>query len=83
MCFNFVLVRHLVYSYVTMVTGYYQPIDNTTALDTVPSGPPHSGGSISLAVSSLLGVASATVIIVGTLLGIGRLVKYFNQVRLY
>ena len=67
----------------TIVTGEFVPANNTagTAIATVPHNGGNGGnGGISVALSSLIGVAAATVIIVGTALGIGRLIKFFNQV---
>ena len=72
----------MVFSNSTIVTGDLVPANNTadTAIATVPHNGGNGGnGGISVALSSLIGVA-ATVIIVGTVLGIGRLVKFFNQV---
>ena len=69
----------MVFSNSTVVTGDLVPANRTA--DTAINTEPHNGsnGGISVALSSLIGVA-ATVIIVGTVLGIGRLVKFFNQV---
>ena len=73
----------MVFSNSTIVTGDLVPANNTadTAIATVPHNGGNGGnGGISVALSSLIGVAAATVIIVGTALGIGRLIKLFNQV---
>ena len=78
------LVKHIIHSNSTIVPGtYYTGHDTTTPTTTtaIAAVPPVSGPS--LAVHSLVGAASATVIIAGTIWGISRLIKWFNQVSLY